>query len=163
MWTLAALFWCIPVDSCSSSIIVLAFFAFLCSTWVWPICIQMLWGLNMANQAPSSAFVSCMRRLLISPRDSKKRWAVNCDRCKFGDNDKSIHLWDSMNINELNLGDLFVFCFVIDLAGPISSYSRSRCGPESSRATTALGRGQLRQSRFEQTRTCLRTFAMSCY
>ena len=63
----------------------------------------------MANQAPSSAFVSCMRRLLISPRDSKKRWAVNCDRCKYGDNDKSIHLWDSMNINELNLGDLFVF------------------------------------------------------
>ena len=54
-------------------------------------------------------FVSCMRRLLTSPRDSKKRWAVNCDRCKFGDNDKSIHLWDSMNINELNLGDLFVF------------------------------------------------------
>ena len=89
-WTLAALFWCIPVDSCSRLHIVLAFFAFSCSTWVWPICIQMLWGLNMANQAPSSAFVSCMRRLLTSPRDSKKRWAVNCDRCKFGDNDKSI-------------------------------------------------------------------------
>ena len=35
-------------------------------------------------------FVSCMRRLLTSPRDSKKRWAVNCDRCKYGDNDKSI-------------------------------------------------------------------------
>ena len=33
--------------------------------------------------------------------------------------------------------------FVIDLAGPIPAHSRSCCGPESSRATTALGRGQL--------------------
>ena len=54
-------------------------------------------------------------------------------------------------------------CLCLFLTGPISPHSRSRCGPESSRATTALGRGQLRQSRFEQTRTCLRTFAMSCY
>ena len=51
-------------------------------------------------------FVSCMRRLLTSPRDSKKRWAVNCDRCKYGDNDKSI---TSMSwIREICLS-LFVF------------------------------------------------------
>ena len=54
-------------------------------------------------------------------------------------------------------------CLCLFLTGPISAHSRSRWGPESSRATTALGRGQLRQSRFEPTRKCLRTFAMSCY
>ena len=54
------------------------------------------------------------------------------------DNDKSIHIYIYiyfyMSINDLNLEDLFVFIcvclslFVIDLAGPISAHSRSRCG-----------------------------------
>ena len=44
---------------------------------------------TVIRQSASVPFC-CMRRLLISPRDSKKRWAVNCDRCKYGDNDKSI-------------------------------------------------------------------------
>ena len=84
-----------------------------------------------------------------------------CDRCKFDDSHKSIQVYYIYSMSWIWEIRLWLVCYW--LGGPSSAHSRSRCSPESSRATSALGGGQLKQSRFEQTRTCRRTFFMSCY
>ena len=157
-WPLAAfqflMFWCILVDSCSSSISFWHFSHFHalpeCGPYVSKCCGDWTWQIKRLRQPSSVAWGDCW-----SVRETPRRGGLSI---VIGANlvtmTSPLHLWAEFG--------RFV-CLCLLLTGPISPHSRSRCGPESSRATTALGRGQLRQSRFEQTRTCLRTLAMSCY